>query len=170
MTSHPNDRAKSHESALKGSSAGPMLERDKPASGKGGAAGQEHPVIFFDGFCGLCNTFVNFVLPRDRRRLFRFAPLQGETANERLDRQDVDDLGTLVLLDEQGTHRRSAAVVRILKRLGGFWRLLAILLWVVPRPLRDLGYRVVARYRYRVFGKKEACRVPTAEEREHFLP
>ena len=143
-------------------SAATVSDRSRPAP--------DTPVIFFDGVCGLCNRSVDFVLARDRRRVFRFAPLQGETARAWLDPADVRDLNSLVVVDRAGVHRRSSAVVRILRRLGGFWAALGGLLWIIPRPLRNLGYRAVARYRYRLFGKKETCRMPSADERALFLP
>ena len=139
------------------------IEPGTPATG-------EPPVIFFDGVCGLCNRAVDFFLRRDRQGRFRFAPLQGETAAARLDTADVESLGSIVLRDEAGTHRHSTAVVRILRRLGGVWGAAGWLLWLVPRPIRDLGYRLVGRNRYRLFGKKETCRMPTPEERSRFLP
>jgi predicted DCC family thiol-disulfide oxidoreductase YuxK len=110
------------------------------------------------------------VLTRDKAGVFRLAPLQGETAREHLDAREIETLNTVVLVDERGQHRRSAAVVRILWRLGGFWKFAGAALWLLPRPLRDVGYKLVAANRYRLFGKKETCRLPTAAERERFLP
>jgi len=132
--------------------------------------GDGHPVLYFDGVCGLCSRAVDFVMRHDRKGWFRFAPLQGETAAVRLTSNDVADLQSMVLVTEQGTYRRSAAAVRILWQLGGLWWLLGWLLWIIPRPLRDLAYGSVARMRYRLFGKHETCRLPTPEERERFLP
>ena len=134
-----------------------------------GAPAAELPIIFFDGVCGLCNRFVDFVLPRDRRQEFRFAPLQGETARRYLASEEIAALKTVVLVDETGVHRQSTAVLRVLKRLGGGWPLLSRILQLVPTPLRDVGYRLVARNRYRLFGKKDACRMPTPEERGRLL-
>ena len=128
------------------------------------------PIIFFDGVCGLCNWFVDFVMPRDRRPTFRFAPLQGETAREYLSAGEVSALKTVVLVDETGSYRQSTAVLRVLRGLGGSWPPVAAVLSVISTPLRDIGYRLLAQNRYRFFGKKEACRMPTAEERERFLP
>jgi predicted DCC family thiol-disulfide oxidoreductase YuxK len=128
------------------------------------------PVVFFDGVCGLCNRFVNFVIRRDSLCEFRFSPLQGETARERLAAADVRDLKTVVLVDGEGTHRKSTAVLRVLGRLGGFWRAVAAVLRLVPRPLRDVGYSWIAGTRYAIFGKKETCRLPTPAERGRFLP
>ena len=93
-----------------------------------------HPVIFFDGVCGLCNRFVDFVIRHDRQGVFRLAPLQGETARDRLAEADVVDLKTVVLVDASGTYRKSTAVLRVLGRLGTFWKFAAALLWVIPRP------------------------------------
>ena len=132
--------------------------------------GQQKCVVFFDGVCGLCNVSVDFILARDTHQRFRFAPLQGETARQALPSADRERLDTLVLLTASGTYRRSAAVVRILWRLPGVWPILGALLWVIPGPLRDLGYRIVSANRLRWFGKKETCRLPTPEERERFPP
>ncbi|MEX0716055.1 MAG: DCC1-like thiol-disulfide oxidoreductase family protein [Planctomycetaceae bacterium] len=134
------------------------------------AAVEDGPIVFFDGVCGLCDRAVTSILAADRDAVFRFAPLQGETAARLLDRSDAESLSTLILLDERGTWRRSAAVVRILRRLGGFRRVLGTLLWLVPKPLRDLGYRAIAWQRYRLFGKHESCRMPKPEERDRMLP
>ena len=128
------------------------------------------PVLFFDGVCGLCNRFVDFTMTRDHARRIRFSPLQGETARARLEPHDIASLDSVVLLDEEGAHRRSAAVVRVLRHFSLGWRILAGVLWLIPRPLRDLGYKLVAANRYRMFGKKDACRLPTPDERSRFLP
>ena len=139
----------------------------------------DHPILFFDGVCGLCNGFVDFLLVRDAQHQFRFAPLQGETASRLIHaeydsadatKQSSQMLRSIVLLEGDRQYRRSAAVVRILRRLGTGWRIVSGLLWVIPRPIRDAGYRLVAVSRYRLFGKKETCRLPTAAERERFLP
>jgi predicted DCC family thiol-disulfide oxidoreductase YuxK len=130
----------------------------------------EHPIVFFDGVCGLCNRLINFLLAVDRRRVLRYAPLQGETARRFLGPTAGTDLRTVVVYDRTGQARQSTAIVRIFKHVGGVWRLLGGLLWLIPRPLRDLGYRLIAHNRYRLFGKTEACRMPRPGERELFLP
>lgn len=127
-------------------------------------------LLFFDGVCGLCNRTVDFILKRDDRGEFSFSPLQGKTAEDFLSPGDIADANTLVLKTPRGIYRRSSAVVRILWLLGGVWKLLGTLLWIVPLPLRNLGYRIVAATRYRIFGKKSECRIPTPEERARFLP
>lgn len=129
-----------------------------------------HPVIFFDGVCGLCNRTVDFVIARDRARVFRFAPLQGETAQRLLQIAPDQPLNSMALVDGCGVHWRTDAVCRMLKELGGAWRVAGSLLRLVPRPIRNWGYDLVARNRYRWFGKKETCRLPMPEERALFLP
>ncbi|MBX3440462.1 MAG: DUF393 domain-containing protein [Planctomycetaceae bacterium] len=128
------------------------------------------PIIFFDGVCGFCNRMVDFVLSHDRRGVFRFAPLQGETARALLPPADVESLDSVVLMLRGQTFRRSSASARILWELGPFWQIAGWLLWLIPLPLRDWGYRLVGKNRYRMFGKLEACRMPTPEERDRFLP
>ena len=127
-------------------------------------------ILFFDGVCGLCNWSVDFVLKRDLRAEIQFSPLQGDTAKALLSPADVSDLNTMVLWVGGRTYRKSAAAVRVLWQLGPFWRAVGIALWLVPLPLRNLVYSIVARNRYSLFGKKETCRLPTPEERARFLP
>ena len=127
-------------------------------------------MIFFDGVCGLCNATVDFVLRHDTQAVFQFSPLQGQTARESLPADLRERLDTLVLQSDRGTYVRSAAVVRILWGLKGLWWFWGCMLWLVPLPLRDLGYRVVSANRIRWFGRKETCRIPSMEERDRFQP
>ena len=166
-----NALAATREPASPDSAAiGPSASRSAPISDERFAADAQGPVLFFDGVCGLCNRFVDFTLAHDREGRIRFSPLQGETARARLSPADVQSLESVVLVDERGVHRRSSAVVRVLRLLSPSWRIVAGLLWLIPRPLRDFGYMLVAANRYRLFGKKETCRVPTPGERARFLP
>lgn len=128
------------------------------------------PIVYFDGVCGLCNRLVDFLLRHDRSGELRFAPLQGETARATLPEADVRELSTIAFTADGHHWTESSAIVRILWRLGPFWKMAGTLLWLIPRPLRNLGYRLVARSRYRFFGKRETCRLPTAEERDRLLP
>ena len=130
----------------------------------------EHPTVFFDGVCGICNRFVDFLLKADSKAVLRFAPLQGETA-ERLLPQLPRDEGewAVVYVDRGRTSTESDAVFEILRKLGGFWALPGLGRWL-PRALRNAGYRFVARRRYRWFGRRDACRIPSPEERARFLP
>ena len=127
-------------------------------------------LIYYDGLCGLCDRFVQFVLRRDRKARYRFAPLQGSTAGERVPASLDPRTSQTVILEDAGRFRvRSDAALAILSGLGGAWQL-AGLLRVVPRPLRDAVYDLVARNRNRWFGRLAECRVPAPAERDRFLP
>lgn len=130
--------------------------------------GAEKDVIFFDGVCGICNRFVDFLLKRDRKKIFLFSPIQGERAKRALDAAAIQKNETIFFQDASGIHERSTAALRILARLGGAWRMFSVI-FLVPRPIRDFCYDRIARNRYRWFGKKDACRIPTPEERARFL-
>lgn len=130
----------------------------------------EHPVIFFDGVCGMCNRFVDIVLRADDLGIFRFAPLQGATARKLLPplTENPQDW-SMIYLDERGIHDQSDASLEVYRRLGGAWRLLGLLRFV-PRGIRNPAYRVIARNRYRWFGRVDTCRIPSEEEKNRFLP
>ncbi len=128
------------------------------------------PIIFFDGVCAMCNTFVGVVLKADREERFLFAPLQGDTARELLPALSDDPREWSVLyLDEHGLHDQSDASLQVYRRLGGVWWLLSLARHV-PRSVRTPLYRILARNRYAWFGRKDVCRVPTPAERRRFLP
>lgn len=129
------------------------------------------PIVLFDGVCGLCNGVVRWLVRHDTARVLRYAPLQGTTAAAlRAQHPQIPaTLESIVLVDDRGIRMRSAAVVAIAGYLPYPWRLGA-LLGVIPAPLLDLGYRVVARVRYRIFGKHEMCALPKPEERALLLP
>ena len=129
----------------------------------------EPGVVFFDGVCGLCNSSVDFILEIDRAGVMRYAPLQGETAGRLLPAELTEDLNSMAFRDSQGRlFTRSDAILRIGVELGGMWRAGAIGL-LIPRAWRNRLYDWVAENRYRWFGKHDACRMPTPEERELFL-
>ena len=129
------------------------------------------PLLLYDGVCALCNGAVTFVLKRDTSRAVRFAPLQGETATEVLARQpQLVGVDSMVWIDENGqAFTRSSAAIAIGRYLGGAWGVLAAVVRVVPPPLRDAIYDVVARIRYRVFGRYDACPLPPPAHRARFL-
>ncbi|HEX2202676.1 MAG TPA: thiol-disulfide oxidoreductase DCC family protein [Longimicrobium sp.] len=134
-----------------------------------GAAGGP-PVVLFDGVCNFCNASVNFIIDRDPRGRLRFAALQSEAGEAFLRGAGMPtaDFDTVVLVEDGRVHTRSDAALRIARRLSGAWPLLAAFR-VVPRPLRDLVYDLVARNRYRLFGKRDACMLPSPEVRARFL-
>jgi predicted DCC family thiol-disulfide oxidoreductase YuxK len=129
---------------------------------------QNHPIVFFDGVCGLCNGIVTFVLGQDKRQVLRFAPLQGKTGVDLLDESVRASMDTLVLWDNGKAFFKSDAVIEIFSRLGGPWRMMRCLS-VLPRVLRDFLYDRVAANRYAMFGKQSQCRIPTPEEASLFL-
>ncbi len=131
----------------------------------------EHPALFFDGVCNLCNSTVDFVIRHDKKRLFRYGSLQGDTAHRIVpEYAEEAGLSTVVLVTGEGQFIRSSAILKTLKGLGGFWKLSGTILWWLPRPMRDWLYMRIARMRYRIWGKRDSCRLPTLAERELFLP
>jgi predicted DCC family thiol-disulfide oxidoreductase YuxK len=135
-----------------------------------------NPIILYDGVCGLCNRFVRFVLKRDRKDRFRFAALQSNFAREILQRHGLNpdsvDTVYLVLNCSQPAERllsRNDASTAVLEGLGGVWRLWAKLLGSFPRAFRDESYNLVARNRYRLFGRHASCPLPDPDDRHKFL-
>ena len=134
-----------------------------------------HPILLYDGVCGLCNRAVQFVLKRDRRDVFRFASLQTNFATNVLRRHKLtpESLDTMYLILDHGepTERllsRSGAALEVARRLGGIWRVLTIAA-IFPKFFRNFIYNRIARNRYRIFGKYDACPIPTPEQRIKFL-
>lgn len=127
-------------------------------------------VIVFDGVCVLCNGWVRFLLRYDHGRRFRFAAMQGETGRRLLAAHGLDpeDPASFLLLDARGANADSDAVLDVLAALGWPWRAAAALR-VVPRTVRDAGYRALARNRYRWFGKRTACALPEPAQADRFL-
>ena len=133
------------------------------------AAGSTKPIIFYDDVCVMCNGFVSLLLRIDRRQQFLFAPLGGETSRKILPPLPEDPgQWSMIYVDEAGVHDQSDASLEVYRRLGGIWWLLS-LAQLVPRWIRNPAYRVLARNRYRWFGKRDTCRLPTAEEKARFL-
>ena len=131
----------------------------------------EGPLLLYDGVCALCNGAVTFVLKRDTSRAVRFAPLQGETAAGLLaGRPELAGIDSMIWIEPSGrAFTRSAAALAIARHVGGGWTMLASLAGIIPTVLRDALYDVVARTRYRIFGRYDACPVPQAEHRSRFL-
>jgi predicted DCC family thiol-disulfide oxidoreductase YuxK len=128
------------------------------------------PVIIFDGVCNLCSGLVRFLLERDPRGEFLLTSYQSPAGRRLLKRFGVDPetVATVYLVEGGRLHARSAALLRVARRLPFPWKLAAALV-LVPRPWRDRLYDWIARNRYRWFGKRDTCRVPTAAERARFL-
>jgi predicted DCC family thiol-disulfide oxidoreductase YuxK len=137
------------------------------------AAPPETETIFYDGHCGLCHRTVQFVLKRDSQRIFRYAPLQGTTFEQRVPpalRSGLPD-SVAVLTGDGRLLTRSGAILHICRRMGGVWNALAAAMAIIPRPIRDSAYDFIARIRYSVFGRRsETCPVVPAELRARFDP
>ncbi len=126
-------------------------------------------VLLYDGVCGLCNRFVQFVLARDRTGSMAFATLQGAFGEEaRRILPELAGVDSVVLLYKDGAYLRSAAAIEVARYLGGGWSL-GVAAYLVPRPLRDWVYNRVAAVRYRVFGRFDHCPVPAPDVRGRFL-
>ena len=128
-------------------------------------------IIVFDGVCVLCSRWVGFVVQRDPHGQYKFAAMQTSSGRNLLVAHgiDPDDPLSFLLLEGGSAYTDTDAIVRILRSLGSGWRVAAVLLSIVPRFVRDLLYRWVARRRYRLFGRREACVVPTADIADRFL-
>ena len=131
---------------------------------------ERSPVILFDGECNLCSAWVRFIIKRDPAGRLRFASLQSPAAEILLRRHCIlpGAMGTIVLVDGDRCFTRSDALIEITRELSAPWPLFTILK-LVPRFLRDACYDLLARNRYRWFGKLASCMVPTAEIRSRFL-
>ena len=129
------------------------------------------PILLFDGHCNLCNAWVNFIIKKDPNKTILFASLQSLAGSRLLEEHKIDTnyIDSLVFIEEERFSVSSTAALRTLSYLSS-WESQLKLLLVLPRPLRDLVYRFVAKYRYKWFGRREQCMIPTAELRERFLP
>ena len=127
-------------------------------------------IILFDGVCNLCNSSVNLIIDHDKKNDFRFASLQSEAGQDLLKKfhLNVKDFDSIILIENGKHYQRSSAVLKIVKKFPGLWKLLYLFI-IVPKPLRDFVYDNIADNRYKWFGKKESCRVPTPELKEKFL-
>ncbi len=127
-------------------------------------------LILFDGVCVFCSFWVRFLIKRDPEKRFRFATLQSETGRKILKTIGLspDELDTMVFIDRGRLFLRSSAALRIARSMRGLWPALFVFI-IIPVPVRDLLYRLVAKNRYRLFGKMEFCMVPTPDLKERFL-
>ncbi|WP_299148863.1 thiol-disulfide oxidoreductase DCC family protein [uncultured Dokdonia sp.] len=127
-------------------------------------------IILFDGVCNLCNGAITFIIKRDKKDIFRYAPLQSEIGKELAAKHhiDLDKVDSIILVTEDKAYAKSTAALRIAKQLSAGWPLLVVFL-ILPRFLRDAVYDFIARNRYKWFGKKEACMIPTPELKSKFL-
>ena len=124
--------------------------------------------VLFDGVCNLCNGVVQFIITQDKAGVFQFASQQSEIGQALLEAHQLPAMNTVVLIDGVKVYTRSDAVLEIMKRLPTPWSWLGGLK-IIPNFLRDAVYKLIARYRYNIFGRREACWLPTPELRARFL-
>ena len=129
-----------------------------------------HSIILFDGVCNLCNGAVNFVIKRDPGNVFKFTPLQEKQGALLLKKHAIDaqKLDSIVLIENKKVYTKSSAALRIARKISGLWPLFFVLL-IIPSFIRDGVYDFIAKNRYKWFGKKEQCMIPTLGLKEKFL-
>jgi predicted DCC family thiol-disulfide oxidoreductase YuxK len=131
---------------------------------------EDHPIILFDGICNLCNASVQYVLKHDKNKIFRFASLQSAAGQLLLNENNLPNksFNSFVLITNNKAYTRSTAALMVAKKLDGFTKLLYAFI-VVPTFIRDAVYNLISKNRYKWFGKKEHCMLPTAELKSRFL-
>lgn len=128
-----------------------------------------NPIILFDGECNFCDKSVQFIIKRDPNGYFKFASLQSEIGEELLKKYQVpSSIDSIILIQNDQYYIKSSAALRICKYLKGPWKLFSTLI-IVPRPIRNFFYGIIAKNRYKWFGKQESCMLPTPEQRKRFL-
>jgi predicted DCC family thiol-disulfide oxidoreductase YuxK len=129
-----------------------------------------HPLILFDGVCNLCNSSVQFIIKRDKKKKFLFASLQGKTGQEVLKKFNLpaNDFNSFILVEGDHIYTRSTAVLRMLKKLGRGWNLFYVFI-IIPTFIRNVIYNRIAKNRYKWYGKRDECMIPTPELKERFL-
>ena len=127
-------------------------------------------IVLFDGVCNLCNGLVRFIIKRDKEGKFKFASLQSETGQQKLEHFGLakNEFESFVLIRGDKYYLRSTGILKLLRDLGGIWKLFYVFI-IIPRPLRDLLYNAIAKSRYKIFGRRDVCMIPTPELKERFL-
>jgi predicted DCC family thiol-disulfide oxidoreductase YuxK len=127
-------------------------------------------IILFDGVCNLCNCFVQFTIERDKQSKFKFASLQSKSGQYLLaqNKLPVENFTSFVYLKGGQCLLKSSAILHFLKELGGVWKVFFILI-LIPKPIRDFVYSFIANSRYKIFGRRESCFLPTPELKNRFL-
>ena len=127
-------------------------------------------IILFDGVCNFCDSSVNFIIDRDKKNIFKFSALQSEKGQEILEyfKLPKDDFDSFVFIENDKVFKKSSAALKIANKLGGFWKLFYPLI-IIPKFIRDFFYSLIANNRYKLFGRKDVCRIPTPELKQKFL-
>jgi predicted DCC family thiol-disulfide oxidoreductase YuxK len=126
-------------------------------------------VVLFDGVCNVCNVAVDFILRNEKEEYYQFASLQSEVgARIKRKYEILDSVDSIIVVEDGQAYTYSDAALKIVHRLQQKWHFLKVIKWL-PKPVRDGLYRQFAKQRYRLFGKREVCRIPNKNERERFL-
>jgi len=127
-------------------------------------------IVLFDGLCNICNGSVNFILKRDKQSKFKFASLQSEIGFKLSEKHKIDtnNVDSIVLIKNDSTYIKSSAVLEILKNMPMGWRLFRIGI-IFPKFMRDWIYDIIAKHRYKIFGKKDECPIPPKDVQDRFL-
>lgn len=127
-------------------------------------------IIFFDGVCNLCNNSVKFIIKRDNHKRFLYASLQSDAARDILLQFKIknSNLDSIILLENGKLYQKSTAILKIAKQLNGFWKLNYVFI-IIPKFFRDFIYDIIAKNRYKWFGKREVCMLPTGDMKLRFL-
>lgn len=130
----------------------------------------DHPIILFDGICNLCNKVVQFVIRHDHKAKFRFGSLQSAAAQKLIAGIDtgLGHIDSIILVTNGKAYTKSAAAIKIMQMLGGIFKLSSVFM-LLPEFFRDGVYDVIARNRYKIFGKRDTCMIPTAELQNRFI-
>ena len=129
----------------------------------------EH-IILFDGVCNLCNGLVKFIIKHDPKARFKFASLQSDAGQALLEKHKLSakDFDSIIYLQDTSYYVKSSAVLHILKDMKGIWQLLYLTI-ITPSPIRDFAYSIIAKYRYKIFGKRTVCMIPTPDVKSRFI-
>ncbi|MCF6410166.1 thiol-disulfide oxidoreductase DCC family protein [Pseudalkalibacillus salsuginis] len=126
-------------------------------------------ILLFDGECNLCNGIVQFVIKRDPNTKFQFAALQSETGQKLLKEYDLpNQFDSFIMIEGGKAYQKSSAALRVVSHLNGGWRLFTVFK-IIPTPIRDVIYNFIARNRYKWFGKRDSCMIPTPDIKSRFL-
>ena len=127
-------------------------------------------IILFDGVCNFCNASINFIIDRDSKSIFKFAALQSESGQDILKKYGfkTSNFDSIIVIDENVIYQKSDAALEIARRMDGFWKFFYVLK-IIPAFLRNPMYDLIAKNRYRIFGKTDACRIPTPKLKARFL-
>jgi predicted DCC family thiol-disulfide oxidoreductase YuxK len=127
-------------------------------------------IILFDGICNFCNFWVDFIIKRDKDKIFKFASLQSDAGKRIVEKYLIykQDIESIILIKGEDYFIKSEAALEIVKELNSAWKIFYIFK-VIPLPLRDFIYDLIAKNRYAIFGKRDLCRVPSEEEKSRFV-